>query len=323
MQSNIFIGDNTNPYYNLAFEEQLFETAHKIIFFLWQNENTVVIGRNQNPWKECRVSLTEQEGAKIARRSSGGGAVYHDLGNINFTFIMPRSLYDIKKQLLVIKTAMLQLGLETEFTGRNDIVIANTGEKFSGNAFRVTENTALHHGTVLVNVDKEKLGRYLVPSIEKLASKGVESVVARVANVSEYVENCDVKRVKDALVNSFISVYGPANLGNKNEIDSDALEEKIKKYSSWEWRMGKSPKFDVCLERRFSWGSLELQLTLKQGEIIAAEVYSDAMDETLPGVFKAVLLGKPFRSEALGSALYSLDLTTGKEVADWLMELGI
>lgn len=161
-----------SPYRNLAVEEYLLLHCEdkECILYLWQNQNTVVIGRNQNAWKECRTTKLEEEGGHLARRLSGGGAVYHDLGNMNFTFLINKEEYDLDRQLQVIIGAMEILGLKAEKSGRNDILI--DGKKFSGNAFYEQEKHCYHHGTIMVGVNMETLSRYLTVSKDKLKSKG-------------------------------------------------------------------------------------------------------------------------------------------------------
>jgi len=171
----IFYSEEYNPWYNLALEEYLIDRVEEdeIILYLWQNEHTVVIGRNQNAWKECRCSkLEERDGGYLARRLSGGGAVYHDLGNLNFTFLMERDDYDLHKQLSVILDAVKKLGIEAEFSGRNDLTAQ--GKKFSGNAFYFGTDKAYHHGTILYDTEIEPLLEYLSVSSEKIKTKGIE-----------------------------------------------------------------------------------------------------------------------------------------------------
>ena len=182
-----FISSSTNPYLNLAVEEYLLETVkpNQLILYLWQNERTVVIGKNQNAWKECRFQELEADGGHLARRLSGGGAVFHDLGNLNFTFLMPSSDYDLSKQMSVILEAVRSLGIDAQKSGRNDVTV--DGKKFSGNAFCQKGTNSYHHGTLMLRVDTQKVARYLNVSEKKLRSKGVSSVTSRVCNLCDFI----------------------------------------------------------------------------------------------------------------------------------------
>ena len=196
-----------DPHRNLAIEQHLLEQVKpgQCILYLWQNQNTVVIGRNQNAWKECRTSLLEEEGGHLARRLSGGGAVFHDLGNLNFTFLVSRADYDLDRQFSVIQEAVRSFGIPAEKSGRNDVLSA--GRKFSGNAFYRNGTQAYHHGTLLVDVDMQKMGRYLNPSKAKLQSKGVDSVRSRVVNLKEMNPEVTIESLKAAMGQAFSKVY--------------------------------------------------------------------------------------------------------------------
>ncbi|MEA5059428.1 MAG: lipoate--protein ligase [Clostridia bacterium] len=312
-----------NPWRNLALEELLFErTGGGTCLYLWQNQNTVVIGRNQNAWKECRIEALEAAGGRLARRSSGGGAVFHDMGNLNFTFITPRAAYDLRRQLGVIIQAVRSLGIAADFTGRNDIV-TDSGAKFSGNAFRYSQETGMHHGTILVDVDMSKLSAYLMPSKAKLAAKGVESVRSRVCNLAECVPGLTVAAVRQAVMAAFEKEYGAYTTLQETDLDQNILEKKQEKYSSWEWRMGSSPTFDLELETRFAWGGITLQLALSQGRILDAHVYSDAMDEAFILGIPAALRNVRFAPEELAAAASELGGAEGADLADWLRQVQI
>ena len=293
-------GDAFDPHYNLAMEEHLLsKTQDACILYLWQNQNTVVIGQNQNAWKECRLNLLEEEGGKLARRISGGGAVFHDLGNLNFTMLMPSEDYDLDKQFAVIETACHLLGIPAERSGRNDVL--SEGRKFSGNAFYRGKTASFHHGTLLVSVDMDKLGRYLSPSKAKLQAKGVESVRSRVVNLSEICPGLTIEKMKAAMVQAFSKVYGLAAepLALTFE-DAAAIETLRSRNASWEWNCGKKLPFSVTVEGRFPWGGVELCLDVESGIIKACKVYTDAMDETLPQKLESQLVGRRMAVEALG-----------------------
>lgn len=286
---------SVDPYYNLSLEQQLLETVEDAcILYLWQNENTVVIGRNQNPWKECRLSLLEQEGGRLARRLSGGGAVFHDLGNLNFTFLMPQKDYDLDKQLSVIQTAVESMGIPAKKSGRNDVLA--DGRKFSGNAFYKNGKQAYHHGTLLVDADIEKLSRYLSPSKAKLQSKGVESVRSRVVNLRELNDGISISKLKDALKVAFSQVYG---LEAEQILPEQAADALVQKNRSWDWLYGQKQPFTMVSEGRFPWGGVEIQLLVQSGMVQNAKVYTDAMDVSISDSVEKWLTGCRFEKAAL------------------------
>lgn len=283
-----------NPWENLAVEAALMETiAHdEVIFYLWQNQNTVVIGKNQNPWKECRMEELEADGGFLARRASGGGAVFHDLGNLNFSFISCKEYYNLEQQLSVILKACHSFGIDAQFSGRNDIQI--NGMKFSGNAFQHSKSASLQHGTLLIDVDMDKLGKYLKPSKEKMQSKGINSVKSRVCNLNEFLPNLSVEAMRERLKDSFEEIYAPANIIKLKDIDEKCIKKYYDRFSSWDWRIGETMNFDVEMETRFSWGNIELKMQLHRAKIAAIKVYSDSMDADISERIETALLGASY-----------------------------
>ena len=259
--------------------------------YLWQNQNTVVIGRNQNAWKECKVESLEKNGGHLARRLSGGGAVYHDLGNLNFTFLVSKENYSIERQLEVIVRAVQKLGAKAEKSGRNDILI--DGKKFSGNAFYEQEEHCYHHGTLMMNVNKEMLSKYLTVSKEKLQSKGVDSVKSRVTNLVDYIPDLTLEALKKALREAFEEVYGlKSNERKMDDLDQKEIENRTKHFSSWNWLYGRKIDFQYEISKRFPWGQMNIQFQVDQGKIVDVNVYSDSlrpmMIEKLPKYLKGI-----------------------------------
>ena len=189
MKLKIIRTDNTNPYVNLALEEHLTMNAKEdeVLLYLWQNAHTVVIGRNQNPWRECDVEAIKRDDVYLARRISGGGAVYHDMGNLNFTFVARDGLFDVEKQTEVILLACRLLGVNAIKTGRNDLTVDE--KKFSGHAYFSSNGYNYHHGTIMMKVNGEDLTKYLNVPDSKLKSKGVASVRSRVTNLCEHIKD--------------------------------------------------------------------------------------------------------------------------------------
>lgn len=331
MKTKIILTKNLDPWRNLAMEEYLLDEIepNQCTLYLWQNQNTVVIGKNQNAWKECRTELLEKEGGKLARRSSGGGAVFHDTGNLNFSFLIDREFYDVNRQLEVILQALKKLGIQAVFSGRNDLTVDD--KKFSGNAFRHKKKSSLHHGTILISADMNKMTRYLQVPKDKMVSKGIESIRSRVVNLAEYNSRLDIPMMTDALVHSFQEIYGQTSDMQYGEegIDKEVLDALHNRYKSWEWRFGESPKFDVEFNVRFPWGGIELGLKLQKGIIKKAFVYSDAMDESFVEKIPGVLEGCPFHSKdmseristiPLGSRPHRKDLI--EDLTKWIKERG-
>ena len=304
-----FFGESVDPYRNLAIEQYLMETVGEdtCILYLWQNSQTVVIGRNQNAWAECRTTELNQDGGHLARRLSGGGAVYHDMGNLNFTFLVSKKNYDLNKQLQVIVTACQNLGIDAQITGRNDV--AADGRKFSGNAFFDSKGQAYHHGTLLVDVDMTMLGKYLMPSKAKLQSKGVDSVRSRVVNLKELCPSLTIERMKEEMCKAFQTVYGMESEElQEAQFDFDYVNRLQERNASWDWNYGKSLPATFTGETRFPWGGIDLQLQVEKGYVTEAAVYSDAMEWEIAQVLRTALTGCRFSMPELLSAIDGADL---------------
>lgn len=300
-----YIAQGTDPYQNLAAEKYLLETLgeKELILYLWQNAHTVVIGKNQNAWAECRCALLQEEGGKLARRSSGGGAVYHDLGNLNFTFLCNEADHDLQLQFQTIKKACALAGIETELSGRNDLLAG--GKKFSGNAFYHSKGKTYHHGTLLIDTDPEKLARYLTPPKAKLQAKGVQSVRSRVVNLKELAPDLSIEKMKGYMVRAFEETYGDAAF-LLPPIPRENLDPHARELADPTYLFGASPACDIALEERFDWGSIQLNIAVQKGRITATTVYTDAMDHALADRLQTALVGQPFEAEALNKALADL-----------------
>lgn len=307
---------NKDPYENLALEDALLRTLPEdgAALFLWQNDNCVVIGRGQNAWRECDCALLQAEGGKLARRATGGGAVYHDLGNLNFSIVVPEAEYSLPRQFGVLLSALSALGVKAALTGRNDIALSD-GSKISGNAFRHTGGRALHHGTLLVSADMEKGARYLHVDPEKWKAKGVSSVRARVKNLAEVSPGLRVSDVARAALRAFQAEYGGEGIELLQPGSLPGSADTAKRLSSWDWIYGMSPAGATVLRTRFPWGGLEIAATVRKGAVDSARVYTDAMDETLSERAEAAILGCEWRGDTLSKRFCDIGL---QDAAEWI-----
>ncbi len=293
-----------DPFFNLALEETLCHFAaeeNEPVLFLWQNPLCCVIGRNQNPWLECSLSEMERAGALLVRRKTGGGAVVHDGGNLNFSFCMPSEKYDLGRQLSVIVKALSGYGICAEVSGRNDLTVS--GRKFSGNAFRHSESFSLHHGTLLINSELGRFGVFLTPDEKKLRAKGVRSVSSRVANLSEFSPEITVSGLCRELVRRFEAEYGKAGVLSAKDFDVSALSGE---YASDAFRFGKTPAFSETVSLRCPSGGITVGLSVEGGHISDCAVWSDSLDAELPQKLKPLLLGKPYSTDSVEKCIFEL-----------------
>ncbi len=302
MKLSYVISKSNNPYENIALEEYLLKNTQpdECILYLWQNRKTVVIGKNQNPWKECKVEELEKDEGFLARRLSGGGAVFHDLGNLNFTFLVREKHYNVDKQLSVILKAVQKFGLNAVKSGRNDITVDE--KKFSGNAFYQTEDFCYHHGTLLLNVDMSMLSHYLNVSAKKLQSKGVDSVKSRVCNLSDLSADITVESMKTALISAFEEVY-EGTASEFTAVDNNKFTQAVDKFSKWEWLYGRKIPFNTVWTTRFDWGEVQMQFAVNEGVITDVKVWTDALDDAFSDKIESKLRGVKFNTDDMKTAL--------------------
>lgn len=316
LNAKVVHSNSYDPWFNLALEEYLLNSISEdeVIFYLWQNQNTVVIGNNQNSWKECRIDELNSDDGKLARRLSGGGAVFHDLGNLNFTFLASNHNFNINKQLHVILNALKDFGINAEFSGRNDIEVF--GKKFSGNAFYYSDKGNYHHGTLLVDVNMSKLSKYLKVSESKIKSKGIDSVKARVINLKEINPLLTIEDLKTSLVRSFCEVYSVSPEEYVVDESTEEIKELYNKYSSWNFIYGESPEFDIEYENRFSFGNVQLCLKVNNGTITQCKVFTDALDTIFPTIIETALKGVPFQKEVIIKAIQNTQSKTSSSIIE-------
>ena len=291
--NRLVISEERNPYYNLALEEELLKTVRndETILYLWQNDKTVVIGRNQNPYLECNIDYMNENNIFLARRISGGGAVFHDLANLNFTFVTKEENVDLEKQMKVLKLAVEGFGLKVEFSGRNDLLV--NGRKFSGHAFYNEDGNYFHHGTLMVNVNVNILGDVLNPSELKLKSKGIKSVKSRVINLNELNNEITIESLKIYLEKAFEKVYG--KISEKDIYNANLKIPKFyEKYKNPLWNFGESPKYDVILEEKLSIGNIQVNLNIEDGIVKEGNIHSDTLKKIDFKNIKEKLIGEIF-----------------------------
>ncbi len=320
MRTLWYVSRSLDGWENLAMDEWFLDhmDPEDMVLHFYVNQNAVIIGKNQNPWKECALGVMETDGVQLVRRITGGGAVYHDEGNLNFSFITGKDRYDVQKQLGMILQAVRSFGIDCEFSGRNDLLAE--GRKFSGNAFCLRKDMRQHHGTLLIRSDMGRLQKYLQVDPRKIKSKGIESVRSRVCNLSELSPSITVQTMLEAIRVSCEAIYGKVEEFRPTPEQVAQVMSYVEKQRSWQWRLGRTPSFDLELDTRFPWGGVQLLLTLKEGAISEVKVYSDAMDPQLPEELERRLTGIRFGSHPMADALLSADWEHIRDVGQWLLE---
>ena len=313
-----------DPYYNLALEEYLMRECkgNEFVLYLWRNEKTVVIGRNQDASAECDLDALKHSGVCLARRNSGGGAVYHDLGNLNFTFISSEQNADVRENIRTVITALETFGINAEFSGRNDILL--DGRKFSGSAVYKSGGICCHHGTIMIDVDKNSAEQYLRPSDSKLKSKGVSSVRSRVINLIDVVPTITIEKVMREIKSQFEIRFGSGEKASNIVTDSRKIERFRRRFSDKKFIFGSFAEYTHEVSRRFSWGELTIKFSVQNGRLTSVDVFSDAMSVQFPNSLKNALSGICFDSGEMYKAVIAVNSKNSAEyfmyaqTAEWL-----
>jgi lipoate-protein ligase A len=303
----VIISDSFNPHLNIATEEWIFNEMDPSAqtLFLWRNEPTVVIGRSQNPWSECNLAQMKADGVHLARRATGGGAVFHDLGNTCFTFLSPKDSYKRENNIAIIQHALAKVGITSMASGRNDLLLeAEDGpRKFSGSAYREKRDRAFHHGTLLINADLGRLAQYLTPNPKKLQAKGKESVRMRVANLSEHAPNINHEALVELLVASIENFYGGAaeveRLSLETLKSNDALKTRHAELSSWDWLYGHTLDFSHQLDEYLSIGFFDFRFQVGDGVVRDVQIFSDCLSPELINDLHSGLRGQRYEQNAV------------------------
>lgn len=270
-----------DPYFNQAVEEYFLKNSDENIFMLWRNSNAIIVGKHQNTLAEINVERVKEKDIKVVRRLTGGGAVFHDLGNINYTFIMgygdEGAKVDFKKYNQPIIDVLATLGVDAHFSGRNDILIGD--QKFSGNAEHIYQQKqrVLHHGTLLYASEIKDISDALNVNPLKFEDKARKSVRSRVTNISTHLkEDIGVDQFRQKVMNHITEMYPDAVPYSLTEEDKKAIQKLAdEKYSTWDWNFGYSPKYDFKNGVRTSGGHVEVHMNVEKGIITALEIFGD------------------------------------------------
>jgi len=309
----LIINDSSNAYYNLAAEEYLIDHFDEDVVMLWRNDNTVVVGKNQNTIEEIDSQYVEEKGISVVRRLTGGGAVFHDMGNVNYTIIQAHreglfSNYDYFTTM--VRNFLKTLGVEAVLSGRNDLLI--DGKKFSGNAQCVRHGRMMHHGTLMFSSDVKDISGALTPNQKKIESKGVKSVSSHVTNISthmEHPESMDTERFMLRLYEYYLKNYPEAVPYRLSQDDKDAIQKLVdEKYSTWAWNYGALPAFAVSASRKYDFGLVDVRLNVKRGRIGDIRIYGDYFGIRNISEIEERLKDAEYRQDNIAEVLQTFDL---------------
>jgi lipoate-protein ligase A len=306
------ISPYTNPYFNLAAEEYLLKSFQEDLFLLYRNRPSIVVGKHQNTLAEINLPFVQENEILVARRISGGGTVFHDLGNLNFAFFTSGKegeLVDYKRAATPIVEALKKMGLEVRLGKRNELLLK--GLKISGTASHVFKQRVLHHGTLLFSSEMGKLSAALKSDKERFTDRAVKSVRSRVTNISDHLkESMDVEMFQERILAYMLQNYkdaSPYQLGRTDIVEIKALRDS--KYSTWEWNFGYSPKYQFCRSISFKGGSLELHMNVVKGVIKELKIVGDFTSLKDIVLLEILLVGTIHDPETIRNKLSGVDVS--------------
>lgn len=307
----IIMNNHTNPYFNLAAEEYLLNNFQEDCFMLWRNAPCIVVGKNQNTLSEINVHYVKEHHIPVVRRLSGGGAVFHDLGNLNFTFIMNEdgnSFNNFAKFTQPILAVLQNLGVNAQFTGRNDLTIND--QKFSGNAQYKHKNRILHHGTLLFTSDITDLSAALKAKPAKFEGKGVKSISKRVTNISKHLKSpLSIIEFKELIMNYVMTTNRTDHLLEFTTEDMEKINQLVKeKYDTWKWNFGSSPNYTFKNEKRYPSGTLEFYLNVENGIIKNVKIFGDFFSQLDISAIENALTGAPHSETSIRNILSKFEI---------------
>lgn len=307
----LIVNTSTSPPFNLAMEEYFLTIKKQDVIMLWRNAAAVIIGYNQNAIEEIDSDYVRQQQIPVIRRQSGGGAVFHDLGNVNFSVIHALGEDDFSnyaKFTEPICRFLEKLGVQAQLRGRNDLTI--DGMKFSGNAQAVKNGRIMHHGTILYNANVEHLAGALKPKAVKIESKGIKSVRSRITNVADHLEDPpSADEFFRLLAEFFLNETEGLTEYQLTAEDTAAIEHLVvEKYGRWEWNFGSSPRYNMHKFGRFASGIVEVNLWVVKGKIEEIHIFGDFFGTADKEELEMKLKGLPHRQEAIMDALAEIDL---------------
>lgn len=317
---------HTDPYYNMAFDEYCLESLpiDEPVFYLWKNRPAVIVGFNQEVNTEVNLEYLKQNGIALVRRVTGGGAVYHDLGNLNYTIVGKSEDLerDYPEYASLMMKALQSLGVPATLSGRNDILV--NGKKVSGFAKRVIRNRLMVHGTLMYRVDVDVLTNVLNPSATKLQSKGIASVRSRVANLCDYLpEVQDIQTFSNRLEEILSGHYADAEYQLTGEQLATIQKLADEKFAQWEWNYGRSPKATLTHSARLACGTVEIHLTLAENRIASCRFGGDFLGNLPASDVEKALQGVVYEADSIRTCLSQMEISHYFDgvVADDLVKL--